>query len=163
MTDVVNTVYVTATATEGQVASSASATVTVAPLIPNPSLLVTKTIATASGACGASSNHIFLPGSSIYYCFSIRNTGNTNFERFTFQDLNLGFYNGTVAITPPLRPGQQVRITDRKLAALGPITPTMSVTNTLVVTGSGPLGEATSPRSPGGSQGAPAPNPGHGR
>jgi hypothetical protein len=142
-----NTVFVTATMAEGAVTTQATATVSLNPVIPAPAFIVTKTIAgTGDGACGNSNQYDVPPGSAIYYCFTIYNAGNTSFRYFTFQDPALHWYNGVISLTDfSLTPGEQISVTNQTqgLANLGPITPTFSITNTVIMTGFGSLGVAT--------------------
>ncbi len=55
-----------------------------------PSISVTKTVGTTAGVCATSSNITVPQGSTVYYCYTVTNTGDTAFAMHDLVDDQLG-------------------------------------------------------------------------
>ncbi len=66
------------------------------------SLELTKTVSAVAGVCAATTNILVAPGSSVTYCYEIRNTGQVPLETHTLVDSALGLLlNGSSINVPP--------------------------------------------------------------
>jgi hypothetical protein len=71
-----------------------------------PSISVSKTVGTAAGVCATSSNITVPPGSTVYYCYTVTNTGDTAFALHDLEDDQLGTLFSGLAYA--LAPGASV-------------------------------------------------------
>ena len=129
----VNTATVTATRGATTLVARDQATVTVTGLL--VSALFTKTVGTVSGACPATQVITAPAGTTVYYCFSIRNNGTVPIQSFTLVDPALGLTLTAPAVAD-LGPGQIKSYTSLTNSALGPWTVAVAKLNTatLVIT-----------------------------
>jgi hypothetical protein len=86
------------------VVASDSATVTVTPK--QPSLALRKTVGVDAAVCSTYSDIIVLSGTTVYYCYTVTNTGNITLPLHTLIDDKLG--NLLVGFPYNLGPGQSV-------------------------------------------------------
>lgn len=56
----------------------------------NPSVVVTKTVGTQAGVCAATSTIQVVPGTPVYYCYTVKNTGDVTLNLHDLQDDVLG-------------------------------------------------------------------------
>lgn len=71
-----------------------------------PSIKLTKTVGTAQGVCATTDEITVTAGTTVYYCYTVENTGNTTFNSNTLHDDKLGLtvlFNSTQLT---LEPGQ---------------------------------------------------------
>ena len=68
--------------------ASARVVVTAPPLL--PAILLTKTVGLQPGTCATSTNVAIVQGTPVYFCYTVRNTGNTTLRRHTLVDDQLG-------------------------------------------------------------------------
>ena len=75
-------------------------TLTVIP--PVPSIALTKTVGTTSGVCAATDTITVAPGTTVYYCYKVANTGNMTLNLHDLADSELGtiFTGLNYALTP---------------------------------------------------------------
>lgn len=66
----------------------------------NASLMVTKTVGLASGGCGASNLLVAPINSSVRYCYTVLNTGNTALSSFSANDGHVGLITPSLTLTP---------------------------------------------------------------
>ncbi|GIV77432.1 MAG: hypothetical protein KatS3mg050_1826 [Litorilinea sp.] len=103
------------------------------------SVAVTKTVGLDATSCGASSQLTVAPGTPVYFCVTLENTGHVTLSDHVLVDQAVGL-NVTFPYTLP--PGAQVQITNDMLTSLdlppllGPITATSDISNTVVITSS---------------------------
>ena len=58
--------------------------VTVIQPTPAPAITVRKTVGLASGVCADATSILVAPGTPVYFCISVRNTGNVDLARVVF-------------------------------------------------------------------------------
>ncbi|GIV79217.1 MAG: hypothetical protein KatS3mg050_3611 [Litorilinea sp.] len=95
-----------------------------------PAIDVVKTVGTDPGRCSEQSTLVVAPDSEVYFCVTVVNTGNVTFTHVTLEDPLLGV---TVTIPEQLAPGATATFTRTQIAALGPVTVTANMTNTVTV------------------------------
>ena len=137
----VNTAVVSATGVNGSAAGSSSATVEVILPPPAPAVVITKTVGLTPGGCPPTQELQVGYGVPVYYCFQIQNTGNISFTQYVYRDLAV---TGHFTTTGVFEPGAIITRTSVDFASLGPVTATLDLLNTVVLTATGPRGEATS-------------------
>ena len=71
-----------------QITASDTATVTVA--LPAPAITLTKTVGTVPGVCAATDSITVAPGTTVYYCYDVANTGNLTLNLHNLADSELG-------------------------------------------------------------------------
>lgn len=112
-------------------------------------IALTKTVGTDPdpNACAATTDITIPSGSAVYYCVTVTNTTSLTFTSHTLSDPNL---NLQVTFPFTLAPGGVISVTNQVLnsllglpAALGPITPTTDLTNTLTFAASDGLVTST--------------------
>ena len=142
VTSVTNTVLLTATIQGGGVATAqSSARVNLVPPEPfNASVLITKTVGLAPNVCATGNQLVIDRGQPVYYCLTVTNNGNVPFTQYEYNDAQLGISGATT--TWIFWPGNVITRTHTILPRLGPVTPTVSITNTVTVAASGPYGVA---------------------
>ena len=84
--DVVNTA--TWTAWDGDSLAEASDTATVDVLVPGISLV--KTVGTEAGVCATTDQITVMPGTTVYYCYTVTNTGEVTLDLHDLEDDQLG-------------------------------------------------------------------------
>ena len=107
-----------------------------------PSLALTKTATTNPLVCGGGGPLSIVHGTPVYFCVTVANTGDITLTNHIVSDPLLGLNN--VPVVYPLAPGAALVITPFTLVPfggppLGPLTPTVSITNTVVVTAALPV------------------------
>ncbi len=70
------------------------------------SILVTKTVGTTPGVCATTSSIQVMPGTTVYYCYAVANTGNLTFYLHDLDDDQLGAIFASLPYT--LTPGSSV-------------------------------------------------------
>ncbi len=82
----------TATWTVDQVGGleTASASDSASVEVVNPAITLTKTVGTTSGVCAATSTISVVPGTTVYYCYTVTNTGDVTLNLHDLQDDKLG-------------------------------------------------------------------------
>jgi hypothetical protein len=125
-----------------EVVAPVSATASAVVDVVAPSLALTKTATTDPNVCGAAGPLSIVRGTPIYFCVTVANTGDITLTNHLVSDPLLGLND--VPVQYPLAPGAALQITPFALVpfggpALGPLTPTVSITNTVVVTASLPV------------------------
>lgn len=138
---VTNTVLLTATAANG-VTATAQSSARVHVVAPSPldaAVLITKTVGTVPHVCADSKTVTVHRGEPVYFCFTITNVGNVPFSEYAYDDTYL-----LQAYKSPgeFWPGSVFTRTNTAFASLGPVTPTVSVTNTVKLVATGPYGDA---------------------
>lgn len=119
-------------------ASSAAAVAVV-----NPALSVVKSVGLDPDACAPAGDVTVAPGTAMYYCLTLINTGDVTFTHHTISDPLLGISDaGVDAVLPP---GVTLAITRAVLPTLGPVVVEETIGNTAVVTASGALGGGVAP------------------
>ena len=144
LVSVTNTAYLTATV-QGSVVATAQATARahlVAPSPLNAGVLITKTVGLVPGVCASGNQVVINRGQPVYYCFTVTNVGNVPYTRYEYNDVNLQI---SAASSPgTFWPGDTITRTNTytNWAKLGPVTPTVSITNTVLVEATGPYADA---------------------
>lgn len=144
LVSVTNTVYATATLQGGGVAT-AQATARAHLVAPSPldaRVLITKTVGLVPGLCATGKEVVIDRGTPVYYCFVVTNVGNVPFTRYEFNDVQLQIAGASSTFV--FWPGATITRTNTYTSwvKLGPITPTVSVTNTVLVEATGPYANA---------------------
>jgi uncharacterized repeat protein (TIGR01451 family) len=62
----------------------------VEPFVPEPSITITKTVGTEAGVCAATSEIAVQSGTTVYYCYTVTNTGNVTLNVHDLDDDVLG-------------------------------------------------------------------------
>ncbi|GAB4144779.1 MAG: hypothetical protein Fur0021_01620 [Candidatus Promineifilaceae bacterium] len=125
MVTTMNTATWTAYDSAGLSASAeASATVNVV----NPAISVTKTVGTAAGVCATESEITVEPGTDVYYCYTVTNTGDVTLPWHDLTDSELG--DIFMGFAYDLTPGGSVSTVDAGLE----ISATIMVTTTNTAT-----------------------------
>ncbi len=106
------------------VTATASATVNVMPVVPIPSITITKTVGTEAGVCAATDNITVMAGTDVYYCYEVENTGDVTLNLHDLEDDELGEIFAGLSYV--LTPGSSVNT----VAAGLTISATMNVTTT---------------------------------
>jgi copper(I)-binding protein len=130
------------TGSAAQAADLVTATASAVVDVVTPGLAVTKTATTDPNVCGVAGSLEIVRGTPIYFCVTVANTGDITLTNHLVSDPLLGLND--VPVQYPLAPGAALQITPFALVpfggpALGPLTPTVSITNTVVVTASLPV------------------------
>jgi hypothetical protein len=94
-------------------------------------LAVSKAVALDPRQCGGRTMLIVRPDAQVHYCVTLQNDGSVAFDRYVLVDPALGLRTAGALL---LRPGARLTIDGRQLAALGPVTVSADLTNTLFVT-----------------------------
>lgn len=122
------------------VTATASATVNVTPL-PMPAIEIVKTVGTEEGVCAATSEIAVQSGTTVYYCYTVTNTGNVALNLHDLEDDELGeiFAGFSYALTP----GSSVDTVAAGLTISAVITETTTNTATWTAYNAGPTDVAT--------------------
>jgi len=123
--DAVHTVVVTATARV---------------TLGNAAVVVTKTVSIDPLTCGAASLIVVKPGTPVYFCAWIWNTGGITLTNYTVTDLCVGYAKALVYLLPPGAAaafGRSVLVDWPPFNALQDMTSTVVVTATSVAPGAG--------------------------
>lgn len=99
--------------------------------VPNVTISVNKTVGTDADSCASTENLTVPVSSTVYYCFTLQNTGDITLTNHTFSDPILGVQT---SLSFDLAPLETVQVTRSQISALGPVTITAAVTNTVFVT-----------------------------
>jgi predicted nucleic acid-binding Zn ribbon protein len=99
------TAYISATSGLKAMATD-SATINVIPL--RPAIQFTKTVGTVKDACAVTSEIAVPGGTTVYYCYSIKNTGNVTLTHHQLTDLNIDQDILPAGFTYDLPPGERV-------------------------------------------------------
>lgn len=77
-------------------------TVVVGPNVVTPSISIVKTVGTEPGVCSGTSEITVSPGTTVYYCYTVTNTGNVTLNLHDLADDSLGtiFSGLNYALTP---------------------------------------------------------------
>jgi hypothetical protein len=86
--------------------SVAAATVAASAALAAPGIAVTKTVGTVPGVCATTPEITVLPGTTVYYCYAVRNTGDVTLGVHDIVDSELGTLLSGVAYS--LAPGASV-------------------------------------------------------
>ncbi len=144
LVSVTNTVYATATLQGGGVTTAqATARAHLAPPSPlEARVLITKTVGLVPGLCATGNEVVIDRGTPVYYCFVVTNVGNVPFTRYVYNDVQLQIAGASTTFT--FWPGDTITRTNTytNWAKLGPVTPTVSITNTVLVEAAGPYADA---------------------
>ncbi|MER2598813.1 MAG: hypothetical protein ABTQ73_04790 [Caldilineales bacterium] len=91
-----------------------------------PSIIVTKTVGTVPGVCATESSILVAAGTTVYYCYTVTNTGNVIFTTHDLYDDQLGqIFSGLAYV---LNPGASVNTVTAGLSVPAVInTPTVNV------------------------------------
>ena len=117
----------------------ASATATATVFVVNPALSAVKSVGLAADAC-APAGPLTAPISAlIYYCITLRNTGDVTLTDHVISDPRLGIIDAPVSYS--LAPGASVAITRSVLPPLGPIVMTAALTNAISITSTATVSE----------------------
>lgn len=100
--------------------------------VPDAAITISKTVGLDGSTCASSHQITVTSNSTVFYCFTLTNSGNVTLTQHTLNDGLLGVVNATLTYT--LAPGASLQITHSLISALGPVTITQSVTNTVAVT-----------------------------
>jgi hypothetical protein len=144
LVSVTNTAYLTATV-QGSVVATAQATARahlVAPVPLDARVLITKTVGLVPGVCATGNQVVINRGQPVYYCFTVTNVGNVPYTKYEYNDVNLQISGAST--TDTFWPGDTITRTNTytNWAKLGPVTPTVSITNTVLVEATGPYAGA---------------------
>jgi hypothetical protein len=123
--DTMNTIVFTASQSAVSVSDSSSAMVNVV----NPSISVTKTVGTEAGVCASDSTLTVTGTTTVYYCYTVQNTGDITLPLHSLVDSDLGALLGP-DFAYDLAPGASVDT----VAAGVTISTSLSVTTTNVAT-----------------------------
>lgn len=136
----VNTATWTVSSTFGSADATATATVTIAPIM--PAIELTKTVSTDPDTCATTDSIEVGPNTPVYFCYTVKNTGNYT---LTLHDLDDSAYGMLLTAFPlPLGPGQSISSAD-----VGGLTFSQTLSATTVNTATwtaynpGPLNTAT--------------------
>ncbi len=144
---VTNTVSLEASGSYGSAEDFDRAHVTVIQPPPEPSILVTKTVGLVSGVCATEGTIQVSPRTPVFFCISIRNTGNTDFTQVQMRDEMQTTPPFAVQITQQrrLEPGQMITYTNARpeLGFLGNVVQSKPFTNQVDVTVTGPNSQAS--------------------
>ncbi|MCU0292252.1 MAG: hypothetical protein MUF10_09740 [Thermoanaerobaculaceae bacterium] len=114
--------------------AQASATVTV---VANPSVSLVKTVGTVTGVCAATSSITVTSGTTVYYCYTVTNTGNVALNLHDLVDDQLGtLFTG---LNYALAPGSSVNTVAAGLSIPAVITTTTTNTGTWTAYNAGPV------------------------
>lgn len=144
LVSVTNTAYMTMTV-QGNVVATAQSTARahlVAPAPLDARVLITKTVGLVPGLCATGNQVVINRGVPVYYCFVVTNVGNVPFTRYVYNDVQLQISGAST--TDTFWPGDTITRTNTYTdwAKLGPVTPTVSITNTVLVEATGPYANA---------------------
>ncbi|MFZ2487532.1 MAG: choice-of-anchor J domain-containing protein, partial [Anaerolineae bacterium] len=108
-----------------------------------PSLALTKTVGTVPGVCAATSNIAVPTGTTVYYCYTVTNTGDVPFTTHDLVDDQLGtIFNGAAYL---LNPGETVNTVTLGVTASAVLNaPTVNVATWTAHDGAGAPTTATS-------------------
>jgi len=98
-------------------------------------IVVTKTVGATPGVCAATSALTVDGGTNLYYCVTIRNSGNVTLTNAIVSDPAL---NISVTLPSLLAPGAVVALTNSTVPAFGPIRAGDNLTNRVTVTATNP-------------------------
>ena len=104
---------------------------------PLVSIVVTKTVGTVAGSCANTSSLTVDANTAVYYCITLYNSGEITFTDHTLTDAPLGVQ---AILSYNVSPGETVQFTRSVISALGPVTLTESLTNTVFVTSTNVVG-----------------------
>ena len=138
---VTNTVLLTATA-GNDVTATAQSSARVNLVAPTPlvaAVLITKTVGTTPNVCATAQEVTVNRGEPVYFCFTITNVGNVPYTQYVFEDNTLLHTYTTRGV---YWPGAVITRTNTAFTSLGPVTPSLSVTNTVSLVASGPYSVA---------------------
>ncbi|MER2600278.1 MAG: proprotein convertase P-domain-containing protein, partial [Caldilineales bacterium] len=107
-----------------------------------PSIIVTKTVGTVPGVCATESSILVAAGTTVYYCYTVTNTGNVIFTTHDLYDDQLGqIFSGLAYV---LNPGASVNTVTAGLSVPAVInTPTTNTATWTAAVVGGPSASAT--------------------
>jgi predicted outer membrane repeat protein len=101
--------------------------------IPTVTIEVSKTVGTDANGCASTDSLTVENGTAVFYCFTLHNSGDITLTQHVVQDEVLGVQT---TLSFDLGPSATAQITRSLISALGPVTITAPVTNTVVITSS---------------------------
>lgn len=104
---------------------------------PTVSVAVSKTVGTEAGSCASATSLTVDANTAVYYCVTLYNNGEVTFTDHTLTDAQLGVQ---AILSFNVAPGETVQFIHSLISALGPVTMTESLTNTVFVTSTNVVG-----------------------